>query len=336
MNKLFRLQALKVCLLCCSTLLLGGCSKNGPWLWIFHPNGPLARSSIFYLVVDVLLLSLIIVPATVLVLWVCFRFRRGGRGRYDPTFTHSWVIEAVVWGFPLVLVGAMSYFSYKGMRAVGPYNPQAVQAEVSHEKNPLPPLNIDVISTDWQWLFIYPKQNIAIANRLVVPTHRRVKLRLTAVGATNDFYILRVVNQIYAMPGMRTKHNFLLDRTGTYRGYSTEYSGPGFSWMNYDMKVLKPEAFDKWVSKSQTSSRRMDMTRFKQFVQPRVNTGNTWTVYGRVAPGLFNHVIAEVKSGQITGRWPMRLTDNMTSSEFERHHGTGAKSAQPSNGTNIN
>ncbi|AWN14806.1 cytochrome c oxidase subunit II [Salinisphaera sp. LB1] len=336
MNKLYRSPALKVLILCCLLLPLAGCDKDGPWLWILHPNGPLARSSVFYLVVDVLLLGLIILPATVLLIWVYFRFRRGGSGRYDPTFNHSWTIEGIVWGFPLVLVGVMSYFSYQGMRAVGPYNPQAVQAEVAQQKNPPPPLKVDVISTDWQWLFIYPKLHIAVANRLIVPTHRKVELRLTAVGATNDFYILKVVNQIYAMPGMRTKHNFLLDRTGTYRGYSTEFSGPGFAWMNYDLKVVKPGAFQDWVTKAQSSSHQMDMAQFKQFAQPTVNTGNTWTVYGSVAPHLFNDVIADVKSGQLTGSWPMRLTEDMTSKEFARQHGTGPKSSQPFDGTNAN
>ena len=46
----------------------------------------------------------------------------------------------------------------------------------SHELDPARPLapddktlNVQAISLDWKWLFIYPDQNVASVNRLVIP-----------------------------------------------------------------------------------------------------------------------------------------------------------------------
>src|SRR2546430_4216645 len=40
-------------------------------------------------------------------------------------------------------------------------------------RTPIPadakPLQVDVVSLDWKWLFIYPDQGIAAVNQLVVP-----------------------------------------------------------------------------------------------------------------------------------------------------------------------
>ncbi|KEZ75794.1 ubiquinol oxidase subunit II [Salinisphaera hydrothermalis] len=311
-------RALKACLLLLILVPLAGCSSDD-WLWILHPNGPIAQSSVYYLIVDILLLAVVIIPATALVIWAFFRYRQGGRGRYDPTFNHSWLVEIVVWGVPLMVVGVMSYFSYQGIRAVEPYHPTSVQQAVDTSGHQQKPLKIDVITTDWQWLFVYPEQGIAVANRLIVPTKRKVEMRLTSAGVTNDFYVLKVINQIYIMPGMRTKHNFYLDRTGDYRGFSTEFSGPGFSWMNYKMKAVTPQAFDQWVAKAKASPHQMTWSKFKQFAKPTVNTGNTWRLYGQVDPNLFTKVIKGVKSGEIADVKPIFMTEDMQSEEFKAH-----------------
>jgi cytochrome o ubiquinol oxidase subunit 2 len=46
----------------------------------------------------------------------------------------------------------------------------------SHELDPARPLapddktlNVQAVSLDWKWLFIYPDRNVASVNRLVIP-----------------------------------------------------------------------------------------------------------------------------------------------------------------------
>lgn len=326
-------RSIAALLLTALVLVLAGCSGSpvqNPF-WFLHPNGPIARASIFYLVVDVLLLLIVIVPATALVIWTFFRYRRGGKGRYDPTYNHSLVIEIVVWGVPLLVVVALSYFSYQGARDVAPFDPQALKPAVAASGNK-PPLHIEVIATDWQWLFIYPDQGIAMSNRLVVPTGRKIAMDLTSTTVTNDFYVLKVVNQIYMMPGMRTKQHFFLERPGTYQGFSTEFSGPGFSWMNYKMLSVTPDKFNDWVQRAKQSGNRMNWQDFEKFAQPRINTGNRWAMYSNVQPDLFTTLIHKVKAGEMNIVWPTHLSEDMTSSEFEKRFGTRTLESDP-NGT---
>ena len=40
----------------------------------------------------------------------------------------------------------------------------------------VPAVNVQVVSLDWKWLFIYPDQHVASVNRLVVPAGAPHKL----------------------------------------------------------------------------------------------------------------------------------------------------------------
>ena len=49
----------------------------------------------------------------------------------------------------------------------------------------------------------------------------------------NSFYIPALAGQIYAMPGMETKLHAVMNAAGNYEGFSSNYSGAGFSHMRF-------------------------------------------------------------------------------------------------------
>jgi len=49
------------------------------------------------------------------------------------------------------------------------------------------PLEVEVVSLDWKWLFIYPQQNLASVNRMVVPTGVPLDLKITSASVFNVF-----------------------------------------------------------------------------------------------------------------------------------------------------
>jgi cytochrome o ubiquinol oxidase subunit II len=65
-------------------------------------------------------------------------------------------------------------------------------------------LEVEVVSMDCKWLFIYPDQGIASVNELIVPAGRPVHFRLTSATVMNSFFIPQLGSQIYTMPGMIT------------------------------------------------------------------------------------------------------------------------------------
>ena len=74
------------------------------------------------------------------------------------------------------------------------------------------PLEVEVVSLDWRWLFIYPREHIATVNHLVVPTGVPVHFRLTSTSVMNSFFIPQLGSQIYTMPGMTTQLNLQADQ----------------------------------------------------------------------------------------------------------------------------
>ena len=90
------------------------------------------------------------------------------------------------------------------------------------------------MSLDWKWLFIYPEQDVASVNRLVVPAGTPVHFQLTSATVMNSFFVPQLGSQIYTMAGMATQLNLQADKPGTYPGLSAQFSGDGFSDMRFD------------------------------------------------------------------------------------------------------
>lgn len=310
---------LRRCLLLLPALLLAGCSSQGGNFWLFNTQGPSAGASLHYMILDVLLMLIVIGPTTALVIWAMWRYRRNRNASYAPHWAHSNLIEVVVWSIPVIIVGVLSYFSYVGTRAVNPYNPTIVTRSVQARASKDGPLKVDVITTDWQWLFVYPQLHVAVTNRLVVPTNREIQFRLTSTSVTNDFYIPQLVGQIYVMPGMRTKQSMLVQSPGKYHGFSAEFSGPGFSWMNYSVDAVAEAQFSSWAKRVRAVGRSLSYPAFKRFARPTVNTGGKSEYFNRVQPGLFREIVKNVRNGKLAYKTPMLLTEDMHSKLFRTH-----------------
>lgn len=311
-------------------LLLDACARRS--VWLFHPKGAVAAAELHYTLVDFSIMMCIIGPVIVLSGFFVFRYRKGGGGRYDPHFRRQIVIELLMWGVPLATVGLLTYFSYHGVFRANPYNPTAIARSLAsgHTVPPAagrsshfagyptphgvrrgPELQVDVITTDWQWVFIYPKEHIATVDEFVVPVHMPIHFRLTSTTVVNDILIPELVGEIDIMPGMRTKQAMIANATGTFHGYSANYSGGGFSWMGFAVHVVGPQAFSVWIHKTQDMPVRLTYHRFNRLAAPTINLGEKPRLYSHVQAGLFNHVIQSVMLGRVYTT-PLRMTENMT------------------------
>ncbi len=286
-------------------LFLNGCAHSG--LLLLEPRGLLSDTAVHYFTLDVGIMLLIIVPTALLAIWAMWRYRRGGRGAYRPDWSHSGRIELVVWGIPLVTVAVLSYLSIKAIYELNPYNPTILART---HKAAGRPLRVDVIATDWRWLFIYPRQHIASVNELVVPVHRPIRFRLTSTSVVNDFLIPQLVGMIDVMPGMRVKEAMVVNKPGHYLGFSADYSGAGLSWMHFDTHAVSVAQFRRFVAAARSSGRGLTDTGFNRFARPFIAVGGARQVFGRVQQGLFGHVVREVMRGKVW-RTPMDMTENM-------------------------
>jgi cytochrome o ubiquinol oxidase subunit 2 len=131
----------------------------------------------------------------------------------------------------ITFLGGIAWF---GSHALDPYKPLPP---------PTKPVEIEVVSLDWKWLFIYPKDGIAAVNQLIVPVAAPLHFRLTSSGAMNSFFVPQLGRQIYTMAGMTSQLNLQADKPGSYRGLSAQFSGEGFADMHFLVSVVPGDAY---------------------------------------------------------------------------------------------
>jgi len=275
-----------------AALMLGLCSCGTANVLLFHPRGAVAGAEWRFTLLDVGVMCLLIVPVAVIIAVFIWRYRKSAGAAYDPKFSHSLPLEIVMWGVPLALVCLLGFFSYQSTFLVNPGEPTSLSdgGDVLH---------VDVITTDWQWVFVYPAQKIATVDTLVVPAGRRVQLRLTSTSVTNDFYIPQVAPMIDVMPGMRTADAFQVNAPGSFEGFSADFSGAGFSWMQFSTRVVSAADFAGWVEKTQASPKTLSYQAFTRLARPTFNTTAAPSYFSNADPQLFDQVVTAAMNGTV-------------------------------------
>ena len=275
-----------------SLFLFSGCSwARFP---LFNPHGAVGEVQWHATLLDVGVMMLIIGPVTVLGVLFMWRYRKSRNAAYNPDWSHSMLLELLMWGIPLLIVAFLGFASYRTTLLVNPYKPMVLQTA-----DAAAPLTVEAITTDWQWLFIYPQYGIATIDDLPLPAGRPVRLSLTSVSVTNDFFIPQVAPMIDVMPGMRTKDVFKVDHPAAFVGYSADFSGEGFSWMQFSTRVMTPADFNAWVAKTQAAPAMLSYAAFQKIARPVVNVGAKPAYFSHVEPDLFQRVYDDTRAGVV-------------------------------------
>ena len=169
---------------------LTGCSSV-----VLDPKGPVGTAETMILYNALAIMLVIVVPTILATLVVAWWFRASNtRATYRPEWVFSGRIELVVWSIPLMTILLLSGVIWSGSHALDPAQPL---------RSTVKPLEVEVVSLDWKWLFIYPAQGVAAVNDLVVPAGTPVHFRLTSASVMSVFFVPQLGSMIYTMNGMR-------------------------------------------------------------------------------------------------------------------------------------
>ncbi len=227
------------------------------------------------------LMLIVVIPAIVLTFVFAWRYRAGNtKAKYMPDWSHSTKVEIVVWGVPLIIIAVLAVIVWKSTHELDPYKPLDVAGE---------PLHVDVIATDWKWVFVYPDLGIATVNQLNFPANRPLAFNITSNSTMNTFFIPQLGGQIYAMAGMRTQLHLIANEPGQFRGMSGNYSGHGFSNMKFIATASSNEDFERWVTEVRSAPDALSFTQFKALAAPSKNAPVQH--FSSVEPLLFKKVI---------------------------------------------
>jgi cytochrome o ubiquinol oxidase subunit 2 len=262
-----------------AALFCAGCDpRTGP---ILDPKGPIALAERDLLFDAFGTMLIVVVPVFILAFLFVWRYRASNkRAKYDPDWSYSAKIDAVVWLVPALIVLALGTLLWANTHKLDPY--KALASENA-------PLEIEVVAQDWKWLFIYPEQKIATVNELRFPSGVPLNLKITSDTVMNSFFIPALGGQIFAMAGMQTRLHLLADAPGRFTGRNTQYSGAGFSEQQFDAVALTQAEFDAWVEQVRQSQKNLDATTYRALSAPSIK--HPVTYYATVEPNLFGKII---------------------------------------------
>jgi cytochrome o ubiquinol oxidase subunit 2 len=261
---------------------LGGCSEG-----VLDPQGPIASAERLLLFDCTAIMLVVVVPVIAATLAFAWWYRASNpRASRSADESYEGRVEFVIWSIPALIVILLGGDIWIGSHQLDPRAP--IPAETD-------PLRVDVVALDWKWLFIYPDQDIAAVNQLVIPAGTPVSFRLTSATVMNSFFIPQLGSQIYTMGGMTTHLNLLAAKPGEYPGMSANFSGDGFSDMRFIAKALTAKDFDAWVRQVRAGGPALDNASYAQLVKP--SKAVKPATYRAVEPNFFERILDQTVSG---------------------------------------
>ena len=260
-----------------ASFALTGCNRG-----ILDPVGPVGAAEKQIMINSTAIMLAIIIPTMLATVAFAWWFRRGNsKATYLPDWEYSGAIEMVVWAIPALTIMLLGGIAWIGSHDLEPSKPL---------KSNVAALNVEVVSLDWKWLFIYPDQGIATVNQLVIPAGTPVSFRLTSATVWNSFFVPQMGTMIYTMPRMTTRLNLQADRQGVFDGLSSHFSGDGFPGMQFKVQALPADQFAMWAQGSRGQGQVLDGRGYAELSKPSSYVKPM--TYGAVAPGLFDAIVA--------------------------------------------
>nr|WP_281245327.1 ubiquinol oxidase subunit II [Loktanella salsilacus] len=259
-------------------------------LTVMNPVGDVASQQADLIIYATVLMLIVIVPVIALTVFFAMRYRASEKERtYEPEWDHSVSLEIVIWSVPLAIIIMLAGLTWVATHRLDPYaDLTRISATQPIDEN-VTPLQVQVVAMDWKWLFIYPEYNIATVNEMATIVDRPVELKLTATTVMNAFYVPDMVGMIYAMAGMETELNGVLNSEGTYEGFASHYNGAGFSKMRFDVQALDEAGFAAWVADAQSVPQDLTRATFEQLEQPSIDDDVAY--YASVEDGLWRRIV---------------------------------------------
>lgn len=249
---------------------------------LMDPKGPIALQQRNLIFVMIFLMLFVIVPVFLFAIHVARKYRANNeKADYRPNWDNDHKIQALIWGFPFLIVCIMGVVTWVYAHKLDAHKP--IQSTVQ-------PMTVQVVAMRWKWLFIYPEQGIATLNYLTIPNNTPIHFQLTGYEAPmNSFWIPQLGGQIYAMAGMNTQIHLMATEPGVYRGSNAEISGHGFAEMTFPTHVLPDNEFGKWVGAVKQQPNSLTMDEIKKLAVPSQDYKKA--EYSSTMPDLYTTIV---------------------------------------------
>ncbi|WGS66206.1 ubiquinol oxidase subunit II [Enterobacteriaceae bacterium ET-AT1-13] len=251
-------------------------------IFLIHPKGNISLLEKKLILTSIVLMLFIITPVLFITIWFFYKYNSTNKNKYKPNWCNSKKIEFFIWIIPIIIIFILGLITFKTTYELDPY-------KTINNLNKV--IEIEVISLDWKWLFIYPKENIATINEIYFPKNTHINFKITSNSVMNSFFIPKLGSQIYSMAGMESKLNLISNESGNYEGFSSSFSGKGFSGMKFNVIVTKNiDNFNKWI-KLVKNSKNSVLTQERFNILNKQSENNSVEYFSKVKKNLFKEII---------------------------------------------
>ncbi len=263
---------------------------------LLHPSGPIAEAQRNLLFEAFGLMMIVVVPVFVMAVWFGWRYRASAtQSAYDPDWERAPFLDGLIWTLPALIIIVLAIMVWRSTHELDPYRSLAAAGGSTQ---------VQVVSLEWKYLFLYPDQGIASANELVFPADKPVQLVMTSDSAMTSLLIPALGGQVYAMAGMATRLNLLADGPGDFQGRNALYNGDGFADQTFRVRAVSQEEFAKWVASAKQAPA-LDAASYADLSKPGVLSEPRF--YSQAAPEFFQSILDKYASPlkmQQTPRYP--------------------------------
>src|SRR5579872_1798913 len=271
-------QARRLALAGALAIGLSGCDWG-----VLDPKGPVGAADRTILIDSVAIMLAIVIPTIIAILAFAWWFRASNpRARYLPDFVYSGRVELVVWSIPLLTIILLGGVTWIGAHQLDPARPLP---------SPNKPIQIQAVSLDWKWLFIYPEQKIAVVNRLFAPVGVPLQFSLTSGSVMTVFFVPQLGTMIYTMNGMTTHLNLEADESGVFPGRAAHFSGDGFPDMQFDVQAVSPVEFSGWARHAGVAAEVLDANSYQDLAKQSANVPPK--IYRLGDQDLFDEIVTQ-------------------------------------------
>ena len=110
-------------------------------------------------------------------------------------------------------------------------------------------LKVTVTGEQWWWRVSYERpghEPVDLANELYLPAGEPVQFILKSSDVIHAFWIPSLAGKRDMIPGRVVRLAVTPKRTGVYRGACAEYCGTSHALMNFFVKVVEKDEFERW------------------------------------------------------------------------------------------
>jgi cytochrome o ubiquinol oxidase subunit 2 len=249
---------------------------------LFNPRGVIAQQQYSLIIRSAVILLALLIPTLFLLYFIAWKYRETNiKATYRPNKRGGKLFNFSAWAVPTACMLVLASIMWPATHKLDPR--KSITAGTK-------PLEIQVISMRWKWLFIYPEQGIATINYVQVPVGRPVQFELTADEAPmSSFWIPNLGGQLYSMTGMVNRLNLMADTPGDYPGSTAEINGAGFSGMKFIARASDTEAFDRWVQNVKMSPDVLNTSEYASVLKPSEN--NQVALYSNYDGSIYDKVV---------------------------------------------